>query len=151
MSFNFLGNPTLDEIDDLRNYLSRKYGNINAQVEALQHEIDNLSELLADLSNAEARLASIYGKLSSDYALTDYVRAPVVDEDHTYFNEHRYSNAETAALIDQLVAPWIDHVKRELETLDYKIRKTQYIIERKQQQIQVLQNIDDDTSDVNPI
>lgn len=52
--FNYLGHPTVDEINDLNQYLDVKYDLIPQQKKALQHEIDNLKVTLAKYLAAEA-------------------------------------------------------------------------------------------------
>ena len=147
MSHNYLGNPTAQEVDKIRDYVNQKYKTIDTKMLAIQHEIDNLNHTVAHLRIAESRLASIYGKTNLDFSLLKFNRAPILNEDLSYFEQHRLSNPDTASVVDGLLKPWYDEIKREMEHLDYKIRKTMYLIERKQTELTNLQNLQDDLRD----
>jgi chaperonin cofactor prefoldin len=146
--FNYLGHPTVDEINDLNGYLDIKYDLIERQKEALQHEIDNLKVTLSKYVSAESVLAKDTRKKQKHYTLTSYIKNPVTAEDKTYFDVHRYSSVETGAIVDTLMKPWVDHVKKDQEAIDYKIRKIKYLIEQKSLQIQVLEQVQSDLRDV---
>lgn len=145
--FNFLGHPTKDQIDDLMEYLDVKYKLIGQQKEALQHELNNLQAVLGKLLKAEAKLASQTNKKPAHFALVSYIKAPVINEDKTYFDTHRYASIETGAVVDSLLRPWVDHVKKDQEDLDYKIRKVKYLIEQRSQQIQILTQLESELRD----
>jgi len=147
MSFNFLGHPTADEISDLKTYLNIKYETIDLQIDATQTEIDNLNNLLKKLVNAEGALASQYGKNQSDFSLANIQRAPIINEDLSYFETHKFDSTQTAGVIDVLMSPWLDPIKRERETLDYKIRKIKYLVEQKTLYLQQLNLIKEDLRD----
>jgi len=138
MSFNFLGSPTTEEIDQLKEYLDGKYSLIDRQIRATDREIDRLRKLLVKLRASEGTIAAVTGKTVDQFALNDVVKAPIVDEDHTYFEQHKFDSSQTANLVDLLTKPWLDHIKRETETLEYKIKKTTYLIEMKTKQKQIL-------------
>lgn len=145
--FNYLGHPTKDQIEDLMEYLDIKYDLIGKQKAALQHEIDNLQVLLGKLLKAEAKLSSESKKKPAHFSLVSYVKAPIINEDKTYFDSHRYASIETGAVIDSLIKPWTDHIKRDQEDLDYKIRKVKYLIEQRSQQIQILTQLESEIQD----
>lgn len=146
--FNYLGHPTIDEINDLNQYLDVKYGLIVEQKKALQHEIDNLKITLSKYLAAEASAARETRKKPVHFTLTSYIKNPIPSEDRSYFDVHRYASVETGAVVDNLLRPWVDHVKKDQETLDYKIRKLKYVIEQKSQQIQILEQLESELRDV---
>jgi len=141
MSFNFLGNPTVEEIQQLKTFLNGKYDLIENQIVAVQREVDKLSKVLVKLRKSEGALAAVTGKDSNQYSMTDYIKSPVIDEDRSYFEQHKFDSSQTANLIDLLTKPWLDHIKRETDTLEYKIKKTAYLIEAKNRQLQILQQL----------
>jgi hypothetical protein len=146
--FNYLGHPTLDEIKDLNKYLDLKYDLIVEQKKALQHEIDNLKVTLAKYVSAESVAATNTKKLPAHFALTSYIKNPIPSEDKSYFDGHRYASVETGAVVENLLRPWVDHVKKDQEILDYKIRKLKYVIEQKSLQIQILEQLESELKDV---
>lgn len=145
--FNYLGHPTKDQVTDLMEYLDLKYNQIGKQKEALSHEIDRLQDTLNKLLVAEAKNSSETRKKPAHFALVTYVKNVIVNEDKTYFDSHRYSSTETGAVVDTLMRPWVDHIKKDQESLDYKIRKLKYLIEQKSQQIQILTQLESEISD----
>jgi chaperonin cofactor prefoldin len=146
--FNFLGHPTVDEINDLNGYLDVKYDLIDEQKAALQHEIDNLKITLGKYLTAESVAAKETRKKPKHFTLTSYVKNPIPSEDRTYFDIHRYASVETGALVDTITRPWIDHIKKDQENIDYKIRKLKYLIEQKSIQIQLLDQLQAELKDV---
>jgi chaperonin cofactor prefoldin len=146
--FNFLGHPTIDEINDLNGYLDTKYNLIEEQKTALQHEIDNLKVTLGKYLNAEVLGSKETRKKPKHFALASYIKNPIPSEDRTYFDDHKYASVETGALIEDMTKPWLDHIKKDQENLDYKIRKIKYIIEQKSLQIQTLEKMQADLKDV---
>lgn len=147
MSFNYLGSPTVEDIQQLKEYLDGKYDSIDLQIAATQREVDRLRKVLVKLRKSEGSLGAAFTKDGNQYSLTDYIKSPVIDEDHSYFNQQKFDSSQTGNLVDQLTKPWLDHIKRETETLDYKIRKTTYLIEMRNRQIQLLQTIKDQLTD----
>lgn len=146
--FNYLGHPTVDEINDLNQYLDVKYDLIPQQKKALQHEIDNLKVTLAKYLAAEAIAARETRKKPTHFALTTYIKNPIPSENRSYFEVHKYASVETGAVVDNLLKPWADHVKKDQEMLDYKIRKLKYVIEQKSLQIQILEQLESELRDV---
>lgn len=145
--FNFLGHPTVDEITDLNGYLDIKYDLIEEQKSALQHEIDNLKITLGKYLNAEAIAAKETRKKPKHFALASYIKNPIPSEDRTYFDTHRYASVETGALVETITKPWIDHIKKDQENIEYKIRKIKYVIEQKSLQIQLLEQLQTELKD----
>lgn len=145
--FNYLGHPTKDQVDDLMQYLDVKYNQIGQQKIALQHEIDRLQDTLNKLLVSEAKSAAGTRKKPANFTLVSFIKNSIVDEDKTYFDTHKYASVETGAVVDALIKPWVDHVKKDQENIDYKIRKVKYLIEQKSQQIQLLNQLEQEISD----
>jgi len=147
MTFKFLGHPSVNQIDQLENYLNLRYRNIDLQIDSLQTEIDNLKSFLSRLQRAEGILGSIYGKADVEYALSKYIRSPVLNEDLSYFESHKLDSTKTASIIDSLLKPWQSHLRKD-EKLEYKIKKTSYLIEQKSFQLRALKELKNDLRDV---
>lgn len=139
MAINYLGNPSADEIADLQTYLGQKLAQLTRLTVAKQNEIDSLRATITNFQEAEAALASQINLTVNDFALSNYIKAPVISvEDQSFLENQLYQGTATANVVDTATLPFRDVIKRELETIDYKIRKLRYLVEFKQKELSIL-------------
>lgn len=144
-NFPFLGHPSQPQIGQLTEYLNTRYNLIQMQIEAVQSELDNLLKVSVELKRAEATIAS-EDQYNKNASLENYIRAPTINEDFSYFESFKYDSTETANTVDSLLKPWQSHM-RGRERLLYKIKKITYLMEQKGLQIQILQDLQADLRD----
>lgn len=144
-NFSFLGHPSLQQIQHLKEYLNTRYDMIDKHIEALQSEYDNLSKVVADLKRAEAVISS-EDQFNKNASLEKLIKAPTVNEDLSQFETFKFDNTETASLIDNLLKPWQTHA-RARERITYKIKKIIYLMEQKGLEIKILGDLKDDLRD----
>ena len=144
-NFPFLGHPSLQQIEQLKEYLNTRYGSIQKHMEAVQSEYDNLTKVLAELKNAEAIISS-EDKYNKNSSLENLIKAPTVNDDFSQFESFKYDNTETASLVDNLLRPWQSHM-RARERITYKIKKIVYLMEQKGLELQILTDLQADLRD----
>lgn len=145
MTFRFLGHPSLEEIDQLEEYLNSRYENLSKQIEAIQYEIDTLRTYVSKLLQAEGILHS-EENYNKNVAMERYVKSPIQGEDLSSFENFKFDNSKTASIVDKLLKPWQPNL-RVRDKIGYKIRKSFALIEAKNNQIQILGDLQADMRD----
>jgi paraquat-inducible protein B len=114
LAFNFLGTLSLEQLNELRAFLSIEIENIDEQINFMFAEKDNLQQTLAEILSIDSTIGqSIYNSKLSDVQ----VIAKQLD-------------ANSGRIIEKAKKPFIENIKYKYERLEYKAKKLHDMIEQ---------------------
>jgi FtsZ-binding cell division protein ZapB len=148
MAFDFLGTLSLEQLRDLRNFLSQEIITIEEEINTLRVELDNLKRTQANFVQVDQSFGGKVLDVLYDTELPDIVKIP------------RQDDANIALLVEKAKKPIITNIKYKRERIEYKIKKLMDTIEQmnelidrkaigKTQSIQLLDRVEASFNDLN--
>jgi hypothetical protein len=118
MAFDFLGTLSLEQLNDLRDFLTVQVESIDDEINTMIIEMDLYKTTMQEMIDADSRNGGNVGETLHETDLPDIVKSP------------EQNDSNSASLMYEAKKQFIPHIKYQRERLEFKIKKIMDYIEQ---------------------